>query len=410
MAETISPTAARPTMAVLVVVTMAAHLAMNIILPSLPGIQASYQTDYATVQLTLTLFLVGIAVAQLIYGPLSDRFGRRPIVLAGLAILVVGTIICLLAPNIEALIAGRLVQAVGGCAGMVMGRAMVRDLYDANRAAQMIAYLTMAAVVAPTTAPLVGGILEEQFSWQASFVLILVASVGFLIFAYTSAHETLPSERRRDVRFGQLFQSFWVLLKNPLFNGYACQVGFSTGAYFAFVGGTPYVAINLMGATPAILGGYFLLVTMFYIGGNFGTARLAERFGVSRMVTIGTLISLTGAVAMLAVEMAFGLVPVTFFGIMSILAAGNGFCISAGTAAAISADPERVGAASGLAGSMQIGFSAVSTFVAGLLLQYYVTTPMPLILVMVGFCIMAVISPVIGRRVAHAAATGGVQH
>ncbi len=387
-------------MAVLVVITMAAHLAMNIILPSLPAIQRTFATDYATVQLTLTLFLVGIAVAQLVYGPLSDRFGRRPVVLAGLGILVVGTLLCLVATTIEVMIVGRLVQAVGGCAGMVIGRAMVRDMHDTNRAAQMIAYLTMAAVVSPTLAPLAGGIIEEMHSWRASFLLILILSIAFLVFAFAGAHETLPAARRHDVRFSHLFKSFWVLLRNPVFVSYGCQVSFSTSAYFAFLGGSPFVAINLMGGTPTELGSYFIVVSIFYIFGNFGTARLSERFGVARMVWVGTLISLIGAFTMLTVQLVYGLVPMTFFGIMSVIATGNGFCISAGMAAAISADPERVGAASGLAGSMQLGFSAASTFIAGVLLQIYPTSPMPLIAVIVVFCVAAVVSAMFGRRIA----------
>ena len=350
---------------------------MNIILPSLPAIQDSYQTDYATVQLTLSLFLAGVAVAQLVYGPLSDRYGRRPVVLAGMAILVIGTAICLFAPTIEVMIGGRIIQAAGGCAGMVIGRAMVRDLHATDRAAQMIAYLTMAAVVAPTIAPLVGGVLQQFYSWQANFAVILVLAIASLAYIYGAGHETLPAERRHAMHFGTLFRSFGILSKNPLFNGYALQSACSLAAYFAFLGGSPYVAINLMGETPSMLGVYYFLITGTYICGNFGTARLAERLGVARMVTIGTLIALCGALLLLAVALTAGLTPISFFAITAILTFGNGFCISAGTAGAIGADPERVGAASGLAGSIQIGFSAIGTFLVGLLLQAYATTPVP---------------------------------
>jgi len=353
-------------------------------------------------ELRLTLFLAGLAVAQLVYGPLSDQYGRRPVVLAGLVILLLGTGICLIAPTIEVLIFGRVVQAVGGCAGMVIGRAMVRDLYDTNRSAQMIAYLTMASVVAPTLAPLAGGLLEQWHSWWASFVLIFVLCAGFLVFALIACHETLPVERRHQTRFMAMFRAFGVLLKNPRFGGYAFQVSFSTAAYFAFLGGSPYVLINLMGGQPAELGLYFIVVTLFYICGNFGTARLAARFGVHGMVMSGTTISFFGALVMLTIALRFGLTPVTFFGAMSIVAFGNGLSISSGTSGAISADPERVGTASGLLGSMQIGFSALGTYVAGLLLAHYATTPVPLIAIMVGFCAAGILSPIIGTGLARA--------
>ncbi len=388
----------RPTLAILVMITTGGALAMNIILPSLPGIQKTFNTDYATVQLTLTLFLAGLAIAQLIYGPLSDRFGRRPIVLGGLAILIAGTGICLIADTIGMLIFGRIVQAVGGCAGIVIGRAMVRDLYDTDRAASMIAYLTMAAVVAPTLAPLIGGYLEEWYSWSASFVFILSVTALFMIIALFRAHETLPLSNRHEGHFFKMFGSFWHLLRNPVFVSSACQVSFSTAAYFAFLGGTPFVMINLMGGSPIELGLYYVVISIFYISGNFGTARLARRFGVHRMVRFGTLVALGGAVSMLATALMGGLTPVSFFGVMSIIAFGNGFCISSGIACAVGADTQRVGAASGLAGSMQIGFGAVSSYIAGFLLACYPTTAVPLVGVIVVCCVLAVISPLFGRR------------
>ncbi len=398
MTDQLQSMAKRPTLPILVVITTGGALAMNVILPSMPGIQKSFNTDYATVQLTLTLFLAGLAIAQLIYGPLSDKFGRRPIALWGLVILLAGTVICLLAQSIEVMIFGRVVQSVGGCAGIVVGRAMVRDLYDTERAAAMIAYLTMAAVVAPTLAPLLGGYLEEWYSWSASFVFILVITALFLIAAFFFAHETLPPSKRHEGHYVEMFSSFWQLLHNPVFSGYAFQVSFSTAAYYSFLGGTPFVMINLMGGSPGELGLYFVVVSVFYICGNFGTARLAKRFGVERMVRFGTLVALAAVSAMLATALMGELTPLSFFGIMSAIALGNGFCISSGMAGAIGADPHRVGAASGLAGSMQIGISAVGSFIGGALLAYYQTTPVPLIAVMTACCLLAVFSPMVGRR------------
>ncbi|MCW9036140.1 MAG: multidrug effflux MFS transporter [Rhodospirillales bacterium] len=387
-----NPSPKRPTLAILVVITMGSALAMNIILPSLPAIQESFKTDYATVQLTLTLFLAGLAIAQLIYGPLSDRYGRRPIALIGLGLFIIGTTACLLAPSIETMIMGRILQAVGGCAGVVIGRAMVRDLYDTDQAAVMIAYLTMAVVVVPTLGPMLGGYLEEWYSWTASFVFILIMNIVFFIAAFFKAHETLPPPKRHKAHFLEMFGSFNQLFRNPTFAGYACQVSFCTAAFFAFLGGSPYVMINLMGSSPAKLGLYFVYVSVFYIIGNFGTAKLAKKVGVLNMARLGTLIALLGGGILLITDLMIGLNPITFFGIMSLIALGNGFCISSGMAGAIGADPHRVGAAAGLAGSMQVGFGAASTYIAGSLLAYYKVTSVPLISVMFACCVLAMLS------------------
>jgi DHA1 family bicyclomycin/chloramphenicol resistance-like MFS transporter len=389
----------RPTLAILIAITMVGQVALNIILPSLAGLTRTFDASYATVTLTLTLFLVGMAVAQLAYGVLSDRYGRRPIVLGGLVVFNIGTLVCLASPTIEVLIFGRVVQAVGGCAGMVMGRAMVRDIYDADRAAAMIAYLTMAVVVAPTLAPLIGGYLNVWYGWRASFVFVLIVGLLTTGLALAWAHETLPAARHRDIKFFGMFRAFAALLRNPLFNGYAFQVGFNTAAYFAFLSGSPRVLIDFMGGSPEQLGVYFVAVSMLYIGGNFGTARLSRRFGAANMVTTGTLIALSGALALVLVEISVGLSPLSFFGLMSVIGLGNGFCISAGMAGAISADPSRIGAASGLAGSMQLGFSAVATYLVGLML---VDTALPLVGLMLACSVLAVAFPMLGRYLASA--------
>ncbi len=400
MTTAATPLTRRPTLAILVAISMGGTLAMNMILPSLPALEKSFSADKATVQLTLSLFLVGIALAQLVYGPISDRYGRRPMVLGGTLILIAGTVVCLLATTIEVMIVGRIIQAVGGCAGMVMGRAMVRDMFDADRAAAAIAYLTMAAVVAPTLAPLIGGYLEEWFNWSAGFVFVLAMSGMILVYALVASHETLPPEKRHDVEFARLFRSFGVLLKNPLFDGYALQLSFNTAAYFAFLGNSPFIIRDLMGHSPAELGMFFAVVSVLYIIGNFGTARLARKFGAPRMIQTGTMIAMFGSLAMLAAALLTEFTVVEFIVTMSIIALGNGFCISSGTAEAVGADPQRIGAAAGLAGSMQMGFGAVSSTVASALLAYYVDSPIPLIVVIVVCSFAGLISPPLGRHFA----------
>ncbi|OUR78323.1 hypothetical protein A9Q83_08095 [Alphaproteobacteria bacterium 46_93_T64] len=395
----------RAFLAALIFISMCGPLGMNIVLPSLSSYQDVFQTDYASAQLTLTFYLAAIAIAQLIYGPISDRIGRKPIIFFGLSVLIIGSFVCMLATSIEMMIAGRMIQAFGGCAGMVMGRAMVRDRYDADAAASVIAYLTMAIVIAPTLAPALGGVLEDQFGWQASFIFVSGFAVITLMVVFVGAQETLPPEKRHKARFASLFLSYGHLLRNPKFMAYALQVSFCTSAYFAFLGGSSFVLVDLMGGTASQLGMLFVVVSIFYILGNFATAKFTQKLGVSVMIRIGASISVLGALMLYTWEMTIGLGPFSFFGLMSIVALGNGFCISSGIATAIGADPDRVGAASGLAGSMQIGFGALSTFIAGSLLAAYETTPMPLILVVIGCCVLGLLSFLVGewrvRRMAY---------
>ncbi|MBO6827862.1 MAG: multidrug effflux MFS transporter [Sneathiella sp.] len=387
MTDTTPARFSRLFLVILVLISMCGPLGMNIVLPSLSAYQVEFNTDYATSQLALTFYLVAVAVGQLVHGPLSDQLGRRTVVLAGLGIMFVGCLICLFATSVEMLIGGRMIMAFGACSGMVMGRSMVRDRYDTTSAAKMIAYLTMAIVLAPTLAPLLGGVLQDTFGWQSQFIFMIL--LGGLVFAIsaTKLEETLPPEKRRAAKFKDLFLSFGVLIRNPEFCAYAFQVSFSTSAYFAFLGASSFVVIDLMGQSATTLGVYFVLVSAFYILGNFGTARLSGRLGVRKLVTIGGCIAITGPVLMISWELAYGLTTPVFFGMMGLVALGNGFCISSGLAAAVGADPERVGAASGLAGAMQIGLGSLSTFVAGYTLTLVGDSIMPLLLVML-FCVV----------------------
>lgn len=386
----------RPNPAVLIVVTMAGTMAMNVILPSLPGIEKEFATSVGMVSLTLSLFLVALAVGQLVFGPLSDRFGRRPMLLGGLFILLIGTVICLMATSIEVFILGRVVQAGGGCAGIVMGRAMVRDLHDTDKSAAMIAYLTMATVVVPTVVPLIGGYLDVWYGWRAGIVFILVVALAVFAAALLFAYETLPLERRHEARFAVLFGSYRDLLRNPLFDGYAFQLSFNTAAYFAFFGGSSAFLVKLMGLSEIEMGYFFIVVSAFYITGNFGTARLVQKLGFARVVTLGTSIAMIGATGLPVMDVAVGLNHISFTVIMSVLAFGNGFCISSGIAGAISADPSRVGAASGLAGSMQLGISAFTVHYGGALVT---ETVRPLLWIIFIATFLALLSAPLGRYV-----------
>jgi MFS transporter, DHA1 family, multidrug resistance protein len=385
----------RPTLAVLIAVTMISQLAMNIVLPSQTGIAAEFAVDFKYVQLNVSLYLIGTALAQLIYGPLSDRYGRRLMILIGLGIFLVGSVMCVSAFNIEIFIVGRAIQAVGSCAGFVMGRAMVRDMYPMDQAAAKIADLTSVVVIVPGLAPLIGGYFEAWYGWRASMWFVLVVGVLVFLFAYSRAHETLAEDKRHEVSFAGLLRAFPALFRNPVFSAYALQASFNTGAYFVFLSGSSYVFVSLMGGSSETLGLWFLAVTMFYIAGNLGTSRYVRKFGVARINILGVTIALAATFILMIVFQVAGLTTLSFFGIICFLGLGNGFCISSGVAGAISADPSRVGAAAGLSGSMQLGFSGLASWIVSV---YLIDSAFPLILAMALLSAAGFVASLAGAR------------
>ncbi len=381
-----------PSLIILIAATAIGPLALNIFIPSMPGLQRAFDTNYATAQLALSLYLAGLAPAQLFYGPLSDRFGRRPVMLGGLTVFLFGSLLCLFAPAIEFLIAGRIVQAVGGCVGMVVGRAVVRDLYDRDRTASILAYITMAMVTAPMVAPMIGGFLDVWFGWRASFVFVLVAGGCVLTGVWILLSETHAGDEGHS-GWRDLLASFPVLIRRRAFCGYAFQVSFSSATFFAFLGGAPYVTVELMGRTPSDYGVFFVPIVAMYMLGNFLSARGAVRIGIDRMITTGTLISLAGAVSLAGVALAGALSPYTMFGLMAVMALGNGLCIANGFAGAVSVEPQIAGAAAGFSGFLHTATGAAASFVVGSLLTDSAT---PLIIAMVAGAVLGLTAHAVG--------------
>ncbi|MBF0278562.1 MAG: multidrug effflux MFS transporter [SAR324 cluster bacterium] len=383
----------RPSLLVLIAITMIGQLAMNITLPSLTGIIEEFATTKAIAQLNLSLYMAGTATALLIYGPLSERHGRRPMVLIGMLLFILGSIVCLISASIEVMIASRVIQAVGACAGIVMGRAMVRDMFSMDKAAAMIANLTSAVVIVPGLAPLIGGILDDWYGWRLSIAFVLFLGILITIYAFYSAHETLPKEKRHEAKFGELFKAFGILLKNRIFNAYALQVSFNTAAYFSFLGGSSIIFKLMNWGNSTELGFYFFSVTCFYIVGNFGTAKFAHIFGARKVNIAGTIIALAATTLLIVLENFSGLTALSFFGTTCFLGLGNGLSISSGIAIALSADSQRVGAAAGMSGSLQLGLGGIAAWLVSWLL---VDTPTPLVLTMFAGSLIGFIASVIG--------------
>ena len=389
-----APNPGRPSFAILVAISAVGPLALNIFMPSMPGLQAEFGVPYGTVQLTLTLYLIGMAVCQLIYGPMSDRVGRRPMLLAGLALFLVASLMAALAPTIEILIAARLLQAIGGAAGIVLARAMVRDVFDREQSASVISYITMAFVVAPMVAPALGGFLDTNGGWRASFWLLTVLGAAVLAAAALRLPETHVT--RTGSQAMGLIAGAGTLFALPRFRAYAATLSFTSAVFFSFLGGAPHIMIDVLGQSPMAYGLWFILVSAGYMLGNFISGRYTRRVGIDRMVMIGCVITLGGGILCLAAAVTGLLSPLTLFAPMGLAALGNGLTIPNGTAGAISVDPRLTGAAAGWSGFTQMACGAMAAQLVGVLQD---THPFAVFWMMAAASLLALAS--------HASATRG---
>ena len=384
-----------PKLWILVSLGAVGPLAMNIFIPSIPGLMLIFDSGYGQVQLVLTAYLISMALAQLVVGPLSDRFGRRLVVLCGLVTCIVGSGLCICASQIEVLVLGRVVQAIGASSGLVMSRTIIRDVFGIDRASSVMGYLTMAMVIVPMLSPIIGGVLDDAFGWEASFVLVFIYVLIICLACLRCLQETRrePSDKEKT---NTIISDFWWLLRQWKFNRYAFQISFSSAAFYTFLGGSPFVAIELFGATKSEYGLYYMMAAGAYMLGNYFTGRYSIWLGSQKIIFLGTFTSLIGGLFLSYVYFTNILSTGSLFLGMSIIALGNGLSLPAGNAAAISADTKRIGTAAGLSGFMQIGFGAAGAYIAGLLLS---NSAAPLIVIMFGSVLLAFVINIIGERI-----------
>ena len=353
-----------PHVLTLVAMTSVAALNMNMVLPSLPSLARHYAAAYPVVALTVSAYLALTAVLQLLIGPLSDRYGRRPVLLVSFAIFLVATLGSMVAPNFAVFLAFRLAQAAVASA-LVLSRAIVRDLVGPDRAASLIGYVTMGMSLAPMVGPMIGGFLDEHFGWQSVFLFTLVAGAGVTALMWADLGETnlAPSPS-----FGAQFRAYPELLRSRRFWGYSLAAALSSGAFFAYLGGAPFVGTEVYGLEPGKLGVYFGAPAVGYVLGNFLSGRFSTRVGINRMVLWGCW-TCGGGLLMSLIIMLSGLGSAeTFFGFMAFVGAGNGMTIPNATAGALSVRPRLAGTASGLSGAIMLGGGAGLSALAGAML------------------------------------------
>ncbi|WP_395825440.1 multidrug effflux MFS transporter [Elstera sp.] len=337
-------------------------LSTSIYVPSLPDLEQFLATDAAMVQVTMTAFLVGFAVMQLVYGPLSDVKGRRTALLAGLCVFVVGNVICATAASIEQLIVGRIVQALGACVGPVVSRAVVRDAFGIAGAATVMASVAAGISLAPAIGPTIGGLLHTAFGWQANFALLTVMGAGLLFIIWRWLPETNPQKGVHVFNFGVMRRSYHELIRNRTFMTYNIAIALGFGAMFAYITGSPFLFIRSFHLSPAEFGMLTMFNALGFMSGSLIARRKAGAWSNARLANFGTIISVFGGGWLLAQALGGILtVPGVISGVFTFLL-GLGILIPAGFAGSIAAAPHLAGAGSGLVGFTQMAMSAVLSY------------------------------------------------
>lgn len=353
-----------PHIVTLVMAASVGALSMNVFLPALPDIARHFQTDYAYAQLMVSLYLASVAVMQLFIGPASDRFGRRRVLISCFSFFLLASVAAMFAPNITLLLIARVLQGTAA-AGIVLSRAIVRDMVSPAEAAGMIGYVTMGMALVPMVAPSLGGLLSENYGWQATFLLVIAHGAITLLMVIFDLGET---NKHQSTSLTSQFKAYPELFRSRSFWGYALATGLTAGSFFAFLGGGPFIASEMLGMSPSRYGLYFALVSIGYMFGNFLAVRFSRTQGLVRMIKVGTLISAVGISGGVLLDLMGMMSPLTLFLPAAFVGVGNGMTQPNSNAGLVSVRPHLAGSASGLGGAIQMGLGGLLATIAAALL------------------------------------------
>ncbi len=359
-----APPTARATpgaIALLTSMVMLGQMTISLYIPSLPSLAESLAAPPEQVKLTMTLYLASFAVAQLFWGPLSDRFGRRPILFAGIAVYLVGTIACAFAPGITTLILARGLQGIGACVGSTVSRAITRDRFERNEAARTLAFIGVAMAVGPALAPILGGQLQTLFGWRAAFAALAVFGVCMGIATYLKLDETNRHPDPQATSPIRLLGSFAMLMRSRIYVGYSMAIAGAFTGLMAYTTGIPFVFIDQFGVSPAMFGFVPAFTVAGYVTGSFVASRLAPRGHGIRLVAAGAAVCLLAGIAFVAVVLAGFAGPVTVVAPMVVFMVGFGILTPNAMAHALQPFPRIAGAASALQGFLQMTVAAIGT-------------------------------------------------
>lgn len=355
--------------ALLIGLTAIAPLAIDMFLPSMPVMAKEFNVPASTMQLAVTLFLLAFAASQLVYGPASDRFGRRPVLILGLLTFIVGGVLCLFAQSSEMLILGRIIQGIGGGAGPAIGRAMVLDIFGRERTARVMAYMTIATPLAPAIAPIIGGILQDFFDWRSVF-LVLIGIGAFLLVSYRALlPETNLKRDREALVINQMSQNYRALFANRSFVSYALIIGFMFSSQLVFISGSSFVLIDELGLSAGAFGFSFGFVAIGIMCGAWLSSKLIDRWLDTQIVLLGALLAAASSTLM-AILAFSGFANIwTVLLPMFVTAAGFGIARPPAMAGALIPFEHMAGLASAVLGFAQMIFATLynisfSTFIA----------------------------------------------
>ncbi len=347
-----------PFLVALVANTAIGPAATQLFVPSVPAIAVEFDVAIGVAQISFSAAMVALAISTLFYGPLADRYGRLPMLFVGLALFMVGTAIALFAPNVTVLIIGRVVQAVGGAAGMVITRAIVRDLYGPAGAARVLGTLIFVTVGAPMVAIISGGIITDLLGWRWIFIVSLALGALVALLAWMTMRGK-ESGSGAVSNFGDMMRGYGRLFRSPVYIGFILQGGFGAASFFAFMAVGPYLMVDVLERPATEFGAYFAIVTLVFMTGNFMGGRLSNHVGLERMVVLGGLVSVICVAAGLATFSVIGLGVLVMFGTSFFSSVGNGLAMPNSQAGALNVIPELAGTASGLAAFVQTIFGAI---------------------------------------------------
>lgn len=365
-----------------------APLSIDMYLPSFPTIREEFGTTAAQVQLTLSGYMLGFTLGQLGYGPLSDRFGRRPVLFSGIALFIVMTILCATASSIESLSVYRFLQAVGGAAGTVLSRAIIRDQFSGTYMARAMSVMLMFILLAPMISPVIGGYLLVWIGWRAIFWTLVICGFLAIVVVMIGVPESLPPGRRSRPGIRPLLRGYGRVLTHRQALGYVLSGGSSFGALFAFLSGAPFVFIEFYGVAPEHMGYIFTLNVIGVLAGGWLNSKIVVTQGVREMMTIGVWLLVAGAAIL------FVLIYTDVWGVWGVVAGIVVFTlplnvINANAAAgALEYFPDNAGTASAVVGSVRYGYGAVSGVCVGVL---HDGTALPMGIVILGCSALSIL-------------------
>jgi len=395
---------ARPpayTVVVLGLLTMFGPLSLDLYLPALPQLADDLATSASAAQLSITACLVGLALGQLVAGPLSDRLGRRRPLIVGLLAYLLASIACALAPSVEVLVALRLIQGLAGAAGIVISRAIARDLYSGRALMIFFSRLLLIAGLAPVIAPILGGQLSRIMDWRGIFLVLAGFGAVLLLAGWFGIRETLPPQRRVVGGFGRTLHDYNTLVHDRFFVGCALSSGLAGASMFAYIAGSTFVLQRIYGMSPQGFSLIFGCISLGLVAAAQGGARLALVWPLTRVLALGLAINLTGATALL-ITVISGLPLAALIGSLVVMVCAVGVIFPTANALAMADYPDLAGTASSLQGLSQFVFGAIAAPLVGIAGEH-TAVPLGIVTTSVSVCAMAsfvsLVLPVVRARV-----------